>query len=326
MFSYMEVIKGLKNLQKDFRNLVLTLGSFDGMHLGHQKIIGRVVYRAREIKGTSMVITFHPHPRRIISTKNYPTLLTTTEQKLKLISHLAVDVCLIINFNKNFSQMSPREFVVKVLYQYLNAKEIFVGSTYLFGKGKAGDINFLIRMGKEYGFRVNKVKAVRRKGEVISSTRIRQLIQKGELSQAKELLGRPYSISGKVKKGDKKAYLIGYPTANLSPREEVLPPEGAYVAWVRLDKEVYPGVVGIVERDKRRMVEAHLFNFNGDLYASNIEVVFWKRIRGKRHFSHREEAKRQIAKDKEIARKLILTTPFTKSQFRAKLSSIKEVK
>ena len=316
----MEVIQGLENLQKDFGNLVLTLGSFDGMHLGHQKVIGKVVYRAREIKGRSMVITFHPHPRQIINTGNYPPLLTTIEQKLKLMSRLGINICLIINFDKNFSRVSPREFVIKILYRHLKAKEIFIGSNYLFGKGKAGNVDFLIKMGKEYGFQVNKVKAVWRKGEVISSTRIRQLIQKGELSQAKELLGRPYSISGKVKRGDKKANLIGYPTANLGPCEEVLPPEGAYVAWIRLNKEVHPGIVGIVERDKKRIVEAHLFNFNGDLYNSNIEVIFWKEIRGKRHFSHREEAKRQMAKDKEIAQKLILRFPFTKSKSRVRVN------
>jgi len=315
---YMKVIQGLENLQKDFKNLVLTLGSFDGMHLGHQKVIGKVVNRAKEIKGTSMVITFHPHPRRIINKKKQPLLLTVTEQKLKLISSLDVDVCLVIDFDKNFSRMSPREFVVKVLQERLKVKEIFVGSSYLFGKGKSGDIDFLVKMGKEYGFQVNKVRAIRRKGEVISSTRIRRLIQKGELSQARELLGRPYSLSGKVKRGDKKACLIGYPTANLCPAEEVLPPEGAYVVWVILDKEVRPGVVGIVEKNKKKIVEAHLFNFNGDLYSSQIEVVFLKKIRGKRHFSHREEAKKQIAKDREIARK-ILRIPFTKIQTRAKL-------
>ncbi len=309
----MEVIQGLENFQKDFRNLVLTLGSFDGMHLGHQKVLGKVVNQAREIKGKSMVITFHPHPRRIINTGNYPPLLTTIEQKLKLISRLGMNICLIINFDKNFSRVSPREFVIKVLHRHLKTKKVFVGSNYLFGKEKTGNIDFLIKIGKEYGFQVNKVQAVRRKGEVISSTRVRQLIQKGELSQAKELLGRLYSISGKVKRGDKKANLIGYPTANLDPCEEVLPPEGAYVAWVRLNKEVHPGVVGIVERNKKRIVEAHLLNFSGDLYNSNIEVIFWKGIRGKRHFSHREEAKRQIAEDKKIAQKLTSRFPFTKS-------------
>ncbi len=300
----MEVIRGLGKLQKDFRNLILTPGSFDGMHLGHQKIVKKVVNRAREMEGTSMIITFDPHPRRIICGGNYPPLLTTGAKKLQLMDHLGVDTCLIINFDKSFSRMSPREFIVKVLCQRLNVKEIFVGSNYLFGKGKAGDIDFLIRMGKQYGFRVNKVNAVRRKGEVISSTRIRQLIQKGELKPAGELLGRPYSVSGKVKRGDKKSYLIGYPTANLSPREEVLPPEGAYVAWVRLDKESYAGVVGIIEKNKKMVVEAHLLNFKGELYGLDIEIVFLKMLRGKMCFSHREEAKRQIRKDAEIARKM----------------------
>jgi riboflavin kinase/FMN adenylyltransferase len=300
----MEVIQGLENLQKDFRNPVLTLGSFDGMHLGHQKIVEKVVNRAREIEGTSMIITFYPHPRRIICGGNYPPLLTTGTQKLKLMRQLRVDTCLIINFDKNFSQMSPREFIARVLCQRLNVKEIFVGSNYLFGKGKAGDIDFLTRMGKEYGFQVSKVKARRRKGEIISSTRIRQLIQKGKLKQAGELLGRPYSISGKVKRGDKKSCLIGYPTANLSPGEEILPPEGAYVARVRLDKENYAGVVGIVEKNKKMIVEAHLFNFKGELYGSDIEVVFLEMLRGKMCFSRREEAKRQIRKDEEIARKM----------------------
>ncbi len=305
----MEVIQGLERFRKDSRDPVLALGSFDGMHLGHQKVIERAVYRAREIKGKSLVVTFHPHPRRTVNPGNHLSLLTTAEHKLKLIGRLGVDVCLIINFDKNFSQMSPREFVVKVLYQHLQVKEIFVGSDYLFGRGKVGDLDFLIRMGREYGFQVNKVKALQRKGEAISSTRIRQLIQGGELSQAREFLGRPYSISGKVKRGDKKAHLTGYPTANLSPGEEILLPEGAYAAWIRLDKEVYAGVVGIVERDKKKIVEAHLFNFTGDLYGVKAEVVFWKKIRGKRHFSHREEAQRQIAKDKETAQKALKSFP-----------------
>lgn len=310
----MEVIRDLENLRKDFQNLVLTLGSFDGMHLGHQKVIKKVVSRAQEIQGTSMVITFHPHPRKIINLVNYPPLLTNSEQKLKLIDRLRVDICLIINFDQSFSQMSPREFVIKVLHQHLNTKEIFIGSDYLFGKGKVGDLNFLIRMGKEYDFQVNKVQAIQRKGEVISSTRIRQLIQEGELSQARELLGRPYSLSGKVKRGDKKANLTGYPTANLSPREEILPPGGAYVAWIRLGKAIHPGVVGIVERDKIKVVEAHLFNFNDNLYGMNIEVIFWKKIRGKKYFSHQEEAKRQITEDKKTAEKIF------KRHFRCKNS------
>ncbi len=309
----MEIVHGLKKLPKGSRDTVLTLGSFDGMHLGHQKVITKVVNRAREIKGTSMVVTFHPHPRRIINTKNDPPLLTTREQKLKIISSLGVDVCLIINFNKNFSQMSPREFVVRVLQQNLKAKEIFVCSNYLFGKGKTGNIDFLIKMGEECDFQVNKVKAVIRRGEVISSTRIRQLIRKGKLGEARELLGRAYSLSGKVGRGDKKACLIGYPTANLIPREEILPPEGAYAAWVRLDKKVYPGVVGIVVKNKKKRVEAHLFNFNGNLYDSNIEVVFWRKIRGKKHFPHREEARKQIAKDRETARKIFSNISFTQS-------------
>lgn len=305
----MEVIQGLEKFQEDSRDLVLALGSFDGMHLGHQKVIKRAVYRARKIKGKSMVVTFHPHPRQTINPGNHLSLLTTGEQKLQLIDCLEIDLCLIINFDKKFSQMPPREFVAKILHQHLQVKEIFVGSDYLFGREKIGDLDFLIKMGREYGFQANKVKALQRKGEAISSTRIRQLIKEGKLGQARELLGRPYSILGKVKKGDKKANLTGYPTANLGPGKEILLPEGAYAAWMCLDKKAYVGVVGIVERNKKKIVEAHLFNFHGNLYGSKMEVFFWKRIRGKKHFSNKEEARKQIAEDKEATQKILKGFP-----------------
>ncbi|MCK4261639.1 bifunctional riboflavin kinase/FAD synthetase [bacterium] len=307
----MEVIYGLENIRGNYRGLVLTLGSFDGMHIGHQKVIRMVVERAREIEGTSMVLTFHPHPRRILKPENNLPLLTSTEHKLRLMKRLGVQACLVVNFNKRFSLITPHQFVAEILCKKLKVKEVLAGSNYLFGSGQEGDMSFLKKMGKQYGFKVKALKPLMRKGQTLSSTRIRQFIQEGLVSDAEKLLGRPYSISGRVIKGKKLSRCIGYPTANIKSGGEMIPPEGAYAAWVKWDGNILPGVLGIVKA-KEGVIEAHLFNLQKDIYGLQLEVIFIERMRGRMFFSDRKEAKEQIERDAQEAREILTQSPLYK--------------
>lgn len=314
----MEVIWGLENIRGTYRGLVLTLGSFDGMHIGHQKVIRMVVERAREIRGTSMVLTFHPHPRRILKPENSLPLLTSTEHKIRLMEGFGVQTCLVVSFNKRFSRVSARDFVIEILSRRLKVKEVLAGSNYLFGKGREGDMSLLKEMGKQYGFRVKALRSLVRKGQALSSTRIRQLIQEGLVSKAEEFLGRPYSIMGRVIKGRKLSRGIGYPTANIKSGGEMIPPEGAYAAWVKWEGNIIPGVLGIVNAVKQHwpkaggqegVIEAHLFDLQRDLYGLHLEVIFIERMRGRKFFSDREEARKQIERDERQAREILSRNP-----------------
>ncbi|MCD5390403.1 riboflavin biosynthesis protein RibF [candidate division NPL-UPA2 bacterium] len=304
----MEVIWGVENIRRSYRGLVLTPGSFDGIHIGHQKVIRMVVERARRIKGTSMVLTFHPHPRRILKPENNLPFLTSTEHKLRLVEGFGVRTCLVVNFNKRFSRISARDFVIEILCRQLKVKEVLAGSNYLFGRGREGDMSFLKQMGKQYGFRVKPLRPLVRKGQVLSSTRIRQLIQEGLLSEAEQLLGRPYSILGRVIRGKKVSRCIGYPTANIKSGGEMVPPEGAYAAWVKWDGNILPAVLGIVNAEEG-VIEAHLFDFQKDLYGLQLEIIFIERMRGRKFFSNREEARRQIEGDGRRAREILSRNP-----------------
>jgi riboflavin kinase/FMN adenylyltransferase len=299
----MKLIQGIKRIKEGRgNNLVLAIGVFDGVHLGHQKIIKMVIERAREIQGTSMVLTFDPHPRSLIDSQNSPHPITLMDEKISIFSSLGIEKCMVINFNRRFARLSPVDFVSHILSHGLRVSEIFVASNYFFGEGKRGNTATLRQMGKKLGFRVNSVKPLCRGGEVVSSSRIRLLIKNGKVKEAGKLLGRPYSISGRVIKGKRLAAATGYPTANVRVRKKISPAKGAYIAQMEVGRQVHPAILGMVNG----LMEVHALDFKGDIYNSKIKVFFLRRIRGWQQFASRCDEKKQLMKDERVARKFFV--------------------
>lgn len=296
----MKLIRGLKKIKEGRgKDLVLAVGVFDGVHLGHQKIIKMVVERARQIDGISMVLTFDPHPRRLLNPQNSPRPITLMDEKISIFSSLGIEKCMVINFNRRFARLSPADFVLRILSRGLGVNEIFVASNYIFGEGKKGNTAILRKMGKKLGFRVSTIRPLRRGGEIVSSSRIRLLIENGKTKEAGELLGRPYSISGRVVKGRKLAVTTGYPTANVRVRRKIFPAKGAYIARMEVEGRLYPAILGMANG----LMEVHALDFKGNIYNSKIKIFFLRRIREWRQFGSRYDEKKQLMEDERVARK-----------------------
>lgn len=296
----MKLIQGLRRIKEGRgNNLVIAIGVFDGVHLGHQKIIKMVVERARQIDGTSMVLTFDPHPRSLLNPQSSPRPITLMDEKISIFSSLGIERCMVINFNSRFASLSPVDFALHILFRGLEVSEIFVASNYLFGKEKKGNIAILRQMGKKFGFKVNNIRPLRRGNEVVSSSRIRSLIEDGKVKEAGRLLGRPYSISGRVIRGKKLATVIGYPTANVMVRRKILPGKGAYIAQMGREGRLYPAIIGMANG----LMEVHALDFKNDIYNSKINVFFLHRMRGWWQFANRCDEKKQLMEDERIARK-----------------------
>ncbi len=305
----MVVIRGLQTLDKEFPDPVVTIGNFDGVHLGHQKIFRKVIDAARG-RGTSIVLTFDPHPLKVIAPDRKLKLLTPLDEKIRLIEMTGIDVFLCIDFDREFAKMAPDDFVREVLVEKLKVKHVIVGHNYRFGKGKKGTTDLLRRRGRKYGFKVNVVRNRRISGYIVSSSRIRQLLLWGRVCEAATLLGRPYSIHGRVITGaGRGASILGIPTANIETPNELAPREGVYAVKVKINGNVYDGVANIGKNPtfggEELSYEAHLFDFNGDLLGRDIRLFFIDRIRGERTFPDAESLKKEIDKDIETA-KLIL--------------------
>jgi riboflavin kinase/FMN adenylyltransferase len=308
----MEIIRGLEALNKSYPNTVLTIGNFDGVHLGHQKIILEVLKRAEEIKGTSMAVTFEPHPMKVLAPEREIRILTTLEEKAKLIEEMGINVLFCINFNKEFANLLPDDFIKDVLVKKINAKEIIVGANYAFGKNKKGTVELLRRRGKKYGFRVKAVRNVRIDGNIVSSSSIRSLLLKGALYETSTFLGRAYSIEGSVIKGKGRGKnLLNIPTANITTPLEIAPKEGVYAVRVGFNNSIYEGVANIGKNptfgNTDVSYEVHLFNFSGDLLGEDIRIFFIDRLRGEQLFPDILSLEKQIRNDIERAREILST-------------------
>jgi riboflavin kinase/FMN adenylyltransferase len=308
----MEIIRGLEALNKSYPNTVLTIGNFDGVHLGHQKIIFEVLKRSEEIKGTSMAVTFEPHPMKVLAPEREIRILTTLEEKAKLIEEMGVNVLLCINFNKEFANLLPDDFIEDVLVKKINAKEIIVGTNYAFGKNKKGTVELLKRRGKKYGFRVKAVSNVRVYGNIVSSSSIRSLLLKGAVYDTSTFLGRAYSIEGSVIKGKGRGKsLLNIPTANITTPLEIAPKEGVYAIRVGFNNCIYEGVANIGKNPTFGNIdvsyEVHLFNFSGDLLGEDIRIFFIDRLRGEQLFPDILSLEKQIRNDIERAREILST-------------------
>jgi len=308
----MEIIRGLEALNKSYPNTVLTIGNFDGVHLGHQKIILEVLKRSEEIKGTSMAVTFEPHPMKVLAPEREIRILTTLEEKAKLIEEMGVNVLLCINFNKEFANLLPDDFIEDVLVKKINAKEIIVGTNYAFGKNKKGTVELLRRRGEKYGFRVKAVRNVRIDGNIVSSSSIRSLLFKGAVHDTSTFLGRAYSIEGSVIKGKGRGKsLLNIPTANITTPVEIAPKEGVYAVRVGFNNSIYEGVANIGKNptfgNTDVSYEVHLLNFSGDLLGEDIRIFFIDRLRGEQLFPDILSLEKQIRNDIGRAREILST-------------------
>jgi len=288
---------------------VLALGNFDGVHRGHRKILDRVHRVAEERAATSVVMTFDPHPPRVVRPDKAPPLLMTTLQKLEAIAQAGVHGAAIVRFTPELSRWDPETFVRTVLVDWLRVAEVWVGANFLFGHDRAGNFSLMRVLGGRYGFRAEKIDPVRYKDFVVSSTRIRRLISEGRVDEAGALLGHHYSVDGTVMRGDERGRTIGFPTANLCTDNELLPPFGVYATTTRVRDVVYPSVTNIgtrptVDDSGRTTVETHIFNFDRDLYGSSIRLGFVQRLRDERAFESLDALRSQIAVDCARARVL----------------------
>jgi riboflavin kinase/FMN adenylyltransferase len=301
----MEIIKGIENLKKPIKNPVVTLGNFDGVHLGHQRIFEKVKQEAIKTGGESVVVTFEPHPMKILLPEQCPPLLTPFKKKMMLIEQTGVDKVLCILFTIAFAELSPVEFVKGVLMEKIGAKKVFVGYNYRFGKGKSGNATSLKEICAQFGIEVEVVEALTVDDTIVSSSKIRELIRKGEVKKASSLLGRDYLIIGRVIEGTKRGHALGFPTANLEMTEELYPKPGVYVVRVLRHGRSYNGVANIgfnpTFDGASVSLEVHLLNFDGEIYGEELQVSFSERIRDELRFYSTEALIEQIRKDIEWA-------------------------
>jgi riboflavin kinase/FMN adenylyltransferase len=305
----MTLISDLDQLEGPLTNPVLTIGNFDGMHKGHLALFDKVKERAKSLQGQSAVMTFEPHPIKVIMPGNGPPLITPIQQKLRLMEGTGIDVIFCLPFTKEFAAISARDFVKDILVDKIGIKEIVVGYDYTFGHGRGGNIQLLKEMGSHFGFTVHVVDPVRINNTLVSSTSIRNLVQEGNLKEAKKLLGRDYQISGTVVKGkDRGDRLLGFSTANLELIDELTPGVGVYAVRAHIDDQTYYGLTNIGYNptfgEGTFSVETHILDFSRDLLGKTIRVDFIERLRDEKTFESAKELAEQIGKDIVRARGL----------------------
>lgn len=297
----MKVIYGLNRINK-FRKPVVALGVFDGVHQAHRRILSNTVARAHRIKGRSVVVTFWPHPQR----KNS---IYSLEHRLRLISQIGIDICIVIRFNRVFSQIKAEDFIKNILVDKIGADYIYVGKNFRFGKGASGDYKTLNRLSARFNFKLKVFNVLKINKQPISSTYIRALIMKGNLNLAQKLLARPVSVLGTVIKGGSLGRHLGFPTANIDPHHEVLPPSGIYAVKIIFNNKTLRGVCYIgtrptFENQKSKHVEVYIFNFNKNIYGRYLEIQFIKKIREDKKFSTILDLAEQIKKDITASQKI----------------------
>lgn len=300
----MKIVYGLNNLKR-YKRPVVALGVFDGVHRGHAKILQAAVRKAKQIKGTSIALTFCPHPQKEES-------LCSLEHRLRLISEIGLDVSIVINFNRHFAKLSAEDFVKEILFKKIHADYIYVGKNFKFGKGARGDKRTLKRLSTTYRFRLMLSNVLKIKNIPISSTQIRALIKKGDLNRAKDLLGRPVSVLGTVVKGISLAQTLGFPTANIKSHHEITPPAGIYAVDVIFNNKRFHGAcyIGnrptfreIIKRQNalaKKNIEVFILEFNKNIYGKYLEISFLNKIREEKKFASKETLAQAIKKDIDL--------------------------
>lgn len=306
----MKIYQNMEMMGETFPRPCVTIGNFDGVHFGHQQLFETVIEKAKKHNGTSVAITFNPHPLQVLLPDGIK-LISNCEQKAELIEAAGIDVLIVIPFTKEFAKTTADTFVQDFLINTLHIKELVVGYDYAFGKGRGGNIDFLRNQGEEFGFPVTVVEALYAEDQLVSSTRIRQLVKDGKMAMARGLLGRNYQIRGTVQVGKQRGgKLIGFPTANLKFNEEDLVPlHGVYVAQVVYGGRCYGGILNIGYNptfgEEKLVAETHIFDFNEEIYGQPIRVNLLKFLRGEVKFSGVKELSEQIAKDVSIAKQVL---------------------
>ena len=306
----MTVISDLGELEKPLKNPVLTIGNFDGVHRGHLALFDKVKELARDIQGQSVVMTFEPHPVKVVKPGNGPKLITPVEQKLRLIEEAGIDVILCLPFNKEFAAISATGFVSELLVKKIGVKEIVVGYDYSFGSGREGNIDLLRKMGEDLSFKVNVVEPIYLNSTLVSSTSIRNLVKDGDLAEAKRLLGRDYQITGIVKTGmGRGKKILGFPTANLTPVDELIPKKGVYAVKAYIHDKWYNGVCNIginpTFGGTSLSIETHILDFSEDIVGKKFTIKFIARLRDEKTYKNKDELAEQIEKDVIKAREIL---------------------
>jgi riboflavin kinase/FMN adenylyltransferase len=313
----MEIIKGIENLKRPFKNPVVTLGNFDGVHLGHQDIFKRVKEEASKIHGEGVVITFEPHPLKVLTPEKFLPLLTPFRKKMMLIQKSGIETVLCIEFSLAFSEISPSEFIKGILVEKVKVKEVIIGYNYHFGKGQKGNVQTLKDAGKVFDFEVEVVEPLKVGQTVVSSSKIRDLIQRGEVEGASKLLGRDYPMIGKVVEGAKRGQTLGFPTANLELSDELYPKAGVYAVEAEWRQQRFNGLANVglnptflpEQNGKRKPVtlEVYILDFDRKIYGEEIQVNLKRRIRDEVRFESSSLLIEQIKHDIQWAQENVFS-------------------
>ena len=295
------------DIEERFKNPVLTIGNYDGLHLGHRRILDRVKERARELAGTSMLMTFHPHPLTVLRPDNSVAIITPEEQKERVIEETGIDVLFVVPFTEEFGRISPEAFVRTILMERLAIKGLVIGHDFRFGAAGKGNVALLEKMSRECGFFVEVIDAIALDGERVGSNRVRSLLKAGEVGTAAKLLGRSYTIAGEVVRAKGRGRTMGFPTINLQTDYPLIPANGVYVTEVEVLGKRYGAVTNVgynptFENGQERTIETFILDFKDDLYDKQVRLFFCERIRDEEKFGSVDELKARIAKDVETAR------------------------
>lgn len=306
----MRVIRHLEHVKPALSRVVLTLGNFDGVHLGHQAIIGRAQDEARGIQGQVVVLTFHPHPVAVLAPDKAPPFIQPLRDRLATLRAVGADVVVAQRFTPRFAALEPEAFVRAFLLRHLEVQHVVVGSNVSFGRNRAGTVETLRALGTRYGFAVDSVAPVTVDGTHVSSSELRRRLGAGDVRAAAALLGRPASLRGRVVGGERRGRTLGFPTANLHLRAGILlPADGVYAVWASVDGVSHPAVLNVGKRPTfgvlRRTVEAHLLDFDGDLYGRWLTLELVDRLRGEVRFAGPDELRQAIAADVARGRALL---------------------
>lgn len=309
----MQILRHIESRKGVIDKLVLTIGNFDGIHLGHQALLGRVVEDAKRCGGRSAVLTFEPHPLKVLRPERAPRLILTLKDKLNLLGGLGMDVVVIQRFNTAFASMEARDFVQEYLARSLKVHKVWVGKDLRFGKARRGRVEDLVHWGAEAGFPVEVLESIEIGGMRISSSRVRDLIEDGAVDEAGTFLGRYHFVSGRVVPGHRRGRELGFPTANIATRTEVIPSNGIYATFLRIDGRPWPSVTSVGTNPTfgsgPKTIESYVLDYSGDLYQRRVKLFFVQRIRREKKFSSSELLVAQIEKDVLVAREIVNKVP-----------------
>ncbi len=306
----MEILRDPLGVDHPPRGSVLSVGNFDGVHLGHRAVLRHLVERARTLDTVAALMTFDPHPVRVLRPDVAPPLLTTLDQRLELVAREGVDVALVVPFTRELARMEAEAFVAEILVGRLAVREVYIGANFRFGAGRKGDVELLVREGRRLGFVAASAPVVHAAGGVVSSTRVRSAVERGDVDEAAALLGRTVFVDGAVVEGRKLGRTFGFPTINLDLANELLPSRGVYVTavWIPSQQRLFPSVTNIgirptVSSQHTVTIESHLLDFNGNVYGERVRLFLFSRIRTERAFPTPAELMVQIRHDVEATRR-----------------------